>query len=66
MRGMFSALLFTFRLGLKDDEYILGIDEDTALVGKVGQTWTVMGQGKAYIISREEMKEYEAGDNLSL
>jgi cyanophycinase len=66
MRGMFSALLFTYRLGLKDDEYILGIDENTALVGKVGQTWTVMGQGKAYIIRREEMKEYPAGESLYL
>ncbi len=66
MRGMYSALLFTFRRGLKDDEYILGIDENTALVGKVSQTWTVMGQGKAYIILREEMKEYPAGESLFL
>jgi cyanophycinase len=66
MRGMFSALLFTYRRALKDDEYILGIDENTALVGKAGQVWTVMGQGKAHIITRDDMKEFPAGESLSL
>lgn len=66
VRAMFSALLFTYRHALKDDESLLGIDENTALVGHAGQTWTVMGQGKAYIITREEKKEYSAGESLSL
>ena len=66
MRAMFSALLFTYRLGLKKDEYILGIDEDTALVGKVDQTWTVMGQGRVYVIAHDDIKEYQPGENLSL
>jgi len=66
MRGMFSALLATYRRGLKGDQFLLGIDEDTALVGKVGQTWTVMGKGKVHVINRGESKEFSAGESLSL
>ncbi len=64
--AMFSALLFTYRHGLKDGETLLGIDENTALVGQAGQTWTVMGQGKAHIITRDDKKEYSAGESFSL
>ena len=66
MRGMFSALLLGYRRTLKDSDYILGIDENTAIVGKVGETWTVMGQGKAHIITRDDTQEYSAGESLSL
>ena len=37
VRAMFSALLFAYRHGLKDGETLLGIDENTALVGQVGR-----------------------------
>lgn len=66
MRGMFSALLATYRRRLKGDQFLLGIDENTALVGKAGQTWTVMGEAKVHIINRGETKEFSAGESLSL
>lgn len=51
---------------LPADEYVLGLDEDTALVGKLGGEWIVMGRQNVYIITRNEVKIYGAGQALFL
>ena len=66
MRGMWSAYLFGVRRQLKDDQFILGVDENTALVGKVGESWQVMGQGQAHIIARDDQQVYSAGQKLKM
>ncbi len=48
------------------DEYVLGIDEDTALVGKLGSEWTVMGRQNVYIITKSEVMPYSAGETLTI
>ena len=55
-RGLSIPLLQSL---LPEDEYILGLDEETALVGKLGQEWTVMGRQKVYIITKHTAKSYE-------
>ena len=47
-------------------EYALGLDEDTALVGKLGGEWQVMGRQKVYVITKTEIKSYAAGEKVSL
>jgi len=47
-------------------EYALGLDEDTALVGKLGGPWQVMGRQKVYIITKTELKSYAAGEQVTL
>jgi cyanophycinase len=47
-------------------EYALGLDEDTALVGKLGGTWKVMGRQKVYVITKNDIKTYAAGDQVTL
>ncbi|PKN91315.1 MAG: hypothetical protein CVU44_19565 [Chloroflexi bacterium HGW-Chloroflexi-6] len=47
-------------------EYILGLDEDTALVGKPGLDWTVMGRQQVYIITNETAQAYSAGETFRL
>jgi cyanophycinase len=66
MRGLWSAYLFAVRRQLKDDQFILGIDENTALVGKLGGTWQVMGQGQAHIITHDEQKDFDSGEEVPL
>lgn len=61
MRGLWSAYLFAVRRKLKDNQFILGVDENTALVGKLDGTWQVMGQGKAHIVTRDNQKDFSAG-----
>jgi cyanophycinase len=66
MRGLWSAYLFGVRRQLKNDQFILGVDEDTALVGKLNGTWQVMGQGQAHLITRDEQQDFSAGEEVAL
>ena len=66
MRGLWSAYLFGVRRQLKREQFILGVDENTALVGKLDSNWQVMGQGKAHIITRDSQNDYSAGEEVSL
>lgn len=47
-------------------EYALGLDEDTALIGRPGEDWTVMGRQKVYVITKTEIKTYAAGETVTL
>ena len=66
MRGLWSAYLFGVRRQLKDDQFILGVDENTALVGQLNGTWQVMGEGKAHIITRNKQQDFSAGQEVRL
>lgn len=66
MRGLWSAYLFGVRRQLKEDQFILGVDENTALVGKLDGAWQVMGQGQAHIITRDEQQDFGPGQELGL
>ncbi len=66
MRGLWSAYLFAVRRQLKDDQFILGVDENTALVGNLDSNWQIMGQGKVHIITRENQQIYEVGQYVPL
>jgi cyanophycinase len=66
MRGLWSAYLFGIRRQLKNDQFILGVDEHTAVVGKLDGTWQVMGKGQAHIITRDEQQDFVAGEEIYL
>ncbi len=63
---VFKPLIFALKSQLKKGEYMIGVDEDTALVGKVNGEWKAMGQSKVHIITRKETKSYAAGETVSL
>jgi cyanophycinase len=62
-RGMLVPLL---QSRLAAGEYVLGIDEDTALVGSPGATWQVMGRQQVYVITKNEVKTYSTGLQVTL
>jgi len=66
IHGLWSAYLFAVRRQLKDDQFILGVDEDTALVGRLDGTWQVMGKGQAHIITRNDQQDFSAGKIVEL
>jgi cyanophycinase len=66
MRGLWSAYLFGVRRQLKEDQFVLGVDEDTALVGKLDGNWQVMGQGQAHVITRDSQQDFDAGEEVHL
>jgi cyanophycinase len=53
------------RSRLKAGEFALGIDEDTALIGKPGADWHVQGRQKVHVISKNEIKSYAGGEKIS-
>jgi cyanophycinase len=61
-----KPMVATLRKRLKDGEMMVGVDEDTAIVGKLGEEWTVMGTAKAHTFTKGENKSYNAGDKFSL
>jgi cyanophycinase len=66
MRGLWSTYLFGVRRQLKNDQFILGVDEGTALVGELDGSWRVMGQGQAHIITRDSQQDFIAGQEVPL
>lgn len=64
--GPFKFMVNLLRRGMKDDEFMLGIDEDTALVGTLGGEWKVMGIGTVHVITRKGEEVFVAGQVVPL
>ncbi|SRR5581483_4953181 len=64
--GPFRFLVDLLRRGMKDGERMLGIDENTALVGRLGDEWKVMGKSKVHLLTRKEAQIFAAGENVPL
>ncbi|MCQ3938065.1 MAG: peptidase [Chloroflexi bacterium] len=61
-----KPLIGTTRKRLRNGETMLGIDENTAVIGRLDEAWTVMGQSKAHVFTKEESRSYAAGEKFSL
>ena len=61
-----KPLVATLRRRLWDGEIMIGIDEDTAIVGKLNEEWTVMGKSKAHVFTKDDSQSYGAGEKFSL
>ena len=61
-----KPLVATLRRRLAEGEIMIGIDEDTAIVGRVSEEWTVMGKSQAHLFTRNENTSYSAGEKFSL
>ena len=59
-----KPLVSTLRNRLKEGEIMIGIDENTAVVGRLNEEWTVMGKGKAHVFTKNENTSYGAGEKF--
>lgn len=64
--ALFRPMIFAVRRGLREGQFILGIDENTALVGKTDGEWKVMGAGKVHLIDKRSEQAYAAGQSVPL
>lgn len=64
--GIWKPLVMALKGQLKKGECMIGVDENTALVGQLGDEWKVMGKGKVYVFRNKENSVYENGQTLSL
>ncbi len=61
-----KPLVSALRNRLKAGEIMIGVDENTAIVGKLNEEWTVLGKAKAYVFTKIENKSYAAGEKFTL
>ncbi|MCC7119121.1 MAG: Type 1 glutamine amidotransferase-like domain-containing protein [Anaerolineales bacterium] len=61
-----KPLIATLRRRLDEGELMLGIDEETAVIGKLNEEWLVMGKAKAHMLTKAEIRTYAAGEKFSL
>lgn len=64
--AIWKPLVFALQRQLKKGEYMIGIDEDTALVGSLGGEWLVKGKSGVHIFSRNTRTSYVNGQTLAL
>ncbi len=64
--AVWRPFILALRRKLRQDEWMLGLDEDTALVGRLGGTWRVMGRQTVSVISKQGAQIYKAGDEVPL
>jgi len=63
---MFKPLISALTGRLKKGERMIGVDEDTALVGRLGSEWKVMGKSKVHVFTHKGRTTYESGQTLLL
>lgn len=64
--GVWKPIVFALQHQLKPGERMIGIDEDTALIGKRGGEWIVKGKSKVYVFTRDGKANYSDGQTLTL
>lgn len=65
--AIWKPVVFGLQRQLKAGERMIGIDEDTALIGKLGDEWMVRGKGNVHIFTGSRHKtSYASGATLRL
>jgi len=63
----FQALMLAgLRARLEPGETVLGVDEDTALIGRPAEAWQVHGRRSVSVITRDEVRVLHPGESLEL
>lgn len=63
---IWKPLLFALRKRLRNGERLLGIDEDTAVIGTLNEGWTVMGKSRAHLFTKDSEVSFSTGETFSL
>jgi cyanophycinase len=63
--GVWKPFVHVLKGQLKRGETMIGVDENTALVGTLGGEWKVMGAGRVHIFTRKDEKTYSDGESLT-
>jgi cyanophycinase len=63
---MWKPLLLALRKRLRVGEALLGIDENTAVIGTLGGEWKVMGKSQAHLFGKDGDVSFSAGETFKL
>lgn len=60
--GIWKPMLFALQKQLKKGQRMVGVDEDTALVGTLNGEWKAMGKGQVHIFTKDGSQIYQSGE----
>lgn len=63
--GVWRPIVFGLQRQLKKGQRMIGIDEDTALIGKVGGEWIVKGKSNVHVFAPDGKASYSDGQTLT-
>ena len=64
--GLWKPIVFGLQRQLGKGEWMIGIDENTALIGRLDEEWQVMGRSKVHVFTRDGNETYSPGNRLRL
>jgi cyanophycinase-like exopeptidase len=64
--GIWKPLVFGLQRQLKKGDRMIGVDENTALIGRLDGEWIVKGKSKVHIFECDGKASYTNGQTLSL
>jgi cyanophycinase len=62
--AIWKPIVYGLQRQLKKGERMLGIDEDTALIGRLGGEWIVKGKSKVHVFAPDQKTIYAADQRL--
>ena len=62
--GIWKPFLYGLQRQLKGAECMIGIDENTALVGRLGSEWTVRGKSQVHLFTCDGKASYSRGQTI--
>jgi cyanophycinase len=60
--SIWKPVVFALQKQLKNGQHMIGVDEDTALVGSLDGDWKAMGKSQVHLFTRNEKNTYDSGD----
>ena len=64
--GIWKPVVFGLQRQLKKGDRMIGVDENTALIGKLGGEWVVKGKSKVHVFTRDDKTSYTDGQTLTM
>lgn len=64
--AIWKPVVFALQKQLKNEQRMIGVDEDTALVGSLNGEWRVMGKSQVQVFSRDQKNSYKSGEVVAL
>jgi cyanophycinase len=64
--AIWRPMIMALQKQLKEGQRMIGVDEDTALIGSLNGEWKVMGQGNVQVFAHDQKRKHAFGDVVVL
>jgi hypothetical protein len=64
--AIWKPMIFALQKQLKDQQRMIGVDEDTALIGSLNGSWKAMGKSSVQVFMRDAKNKYQSGEVVPL